>query len=108
MGGNLVPVTKSGEKLCVGFRAFHENRLAFTVRMRDVNREAGGLLAFMSEPKSARSEVVQAPVSRLTIALPDYEPNESPAELEELEMQYQSIKKRPGKLLTGIINFFSS
>lgn len=101
MSGNLVPVTKSGEKLCVGFRAFHENRLAFTVRMRDVNLEAGGLLAFVSEPRSARPEAVQAPVvSRLIISLPDYKPSESPAELEELEMQFQSMKKRPGLLLT--------
>lgn len=31
--GNLVPVTKSGEQLAVGFIPFQENRLAFAVRV---------------------------------------------------------------------------
>jgi len=98
MGGNLVPVTKSGEKLCVGFRAFRENRLPIVVRIRDFNHEASGLMAFMREPKGAMSGVTQVPICTLTIALPDYEPSEPPAELKELEMNYESIKKRPGQL----------
>lgn len=33
--GNLVPVLQSGEQPKLGFRAFRENRCAFTVRLRD-------------------------------------------------------------------------
>ena len=33
--GNLVPVLQSGEQPRLGFKAFRENRLAFTMRLRD-------------------------------------------------------------------------
>ncbi len=51
MSGNLVPVTKSGEQLSFRFYAFRENRLPFTVRVKDVNAEPLGRIAFMKEPK---------------------------------------------------------
>lgn len=35
-GGNLVPILQSGEQPKMGFKAFKENRLAFTMRLRDV------------------------------------------------------------------------
>ena len=38
MGGNLGPVTKSGEQLSFHYAAFRENRLAFVVRLRDMNQ----------------------------------------------------------------------
>lgn len=34
--GNLVPVLQSGDQLKLGFKAFRENRLAFTMRVKDV------------------------------------------------------------------------
>lgn len=34
-GGNLVPVLQSGDQPKFGFKAFKENRLAFTMRLRD-------------------------------------------------------------------------
>ncbi len=50
-GGNLVPVTKSGEQLSLRFHAFRENRLPFTVRIKDQHSEAMGRVAFMREPR---------------------------------------------------------
>lgn len=49
--GNLIPVTKSGEQLQLGFRAFKENRLPFTVRVKDPHADAIGRTIFMREPK---------------------------------------------------------
>ena len=52
MGGNLVPVTKSGDQLSLRFYAFRENRLPFNVRVKDPNSEPLGRIAFMKEPKN--------------------------------------------------------
>ncbi|CAH8532996.1 unnamed protein product [Schistosoma turkestanicum] len=49
--GNLLPVSKLSEQLRLHFNAFHENRLAFPVRVKDVQQEAAGKLAFMREPR---------------------------------------------------------
>lgn len=49
--GNLVPITKSGEQLQFSFRAFRENRLPFSVRVKDQHAEAVGRCLFMREPK---------------------------------------------------------
>jgi hypothetical protein len=49
--GNLVPVTKSGDQLQLGFRAFKENRLPFTVRVKDPHADTVGRILFMREPK---------------------------------------------------------
>lgn len=49
--GNLVPVTKSGEQLALTFRAFRENRLPFTVRVKDHHADAIGRIAFMREAR---------------------------------------------------------
>ena len=49
--GNLVPVTKSGDQLAFNFYAFRENRLPFTVRVKDQHAESVGRVAFMRQPK---------------------------------------------------------
>lgn len=49
--GNLVPITKSGEQLQFSFRAFRENRLPFSVRVKDQHAEAVGRCLFMREAK---------------------------------------------------------
>lgn len=49
--GNLVPVTKSGDQLQFAFRAFRENRLPFSVRVKDQHAEAVGRCLFMKEAK---------------------------------------------------------
>ncbi|KAF6779918.1 hypothetical protein AHF37_00479 [Paragonimus kellicotti] len=50
--GNLLPVAKAGEQLNLMFNAFRENRLAFPVRVRDIQAEPTGKLAFMREPRT--------------------------------------------------------
>ncbi|XP_065160957.1 ankyrin-2-like isoform X4 [Atheta coriaria] len=69
--GNLVPITKSGEQLQFAFRAFRENRLPFSVRVKDQHAEALGRCLFMREPKVAKGEPPQQPVCILNIVLPD-------------------------------------
>ncbi|RTG81073.1 ankyrin [Schistosoma bovis] len=49
--GNLLPVAKLSEQLRLHFNAFHENRLAFPVRVKDLQQEAISKLAFMREPR---------------------------------------------------------
>ncbi|XP_025834986.1 ankyrin-2 isoform X3 [Agrilus planipennis] len=69
--GNLVPITKSGEQLQFSFRAFRENRLPFSVRVKDQHAEAIGRCLFMREPKVAKGDPPQQPICILNIVLPD-------------------------------------
>ncbi|XP_061393451.1 ankyrin-2-like [Musca vetustissima] len=71
MAGNLVPVTKSGEQLQLPFKAFRENRLPFTVRVKDQHADIVGRTLFMKEPKVAKGEPPQQPICILNIVLPD-------------------------------------
>ena len=70
-GGNLVPVTKSGDQLSLRFYAFRENRLPFNVRVKDPNSDPVGRIAFMKEPKSSKQDVPQSPICNLNLALPE-------------------------------------
>lgn len=69
--GNLIPVTKSGDQPKLGFRAFKENRLPFTVRVKDPHADALGRIIFMREPKVAKGDAPQQPICILNIVLPD-------------------------------------
>ncbi|KAF7272191.1 hypothetical protein GWI33_015004, partial [Rhynchophorus ferrugineus] len=69
--GNLVPITKSGEQLQFSFRAFRENRLPFSVRVKDQHAEAVGRCLFMREAKVPKGEPPQQPICILNIVLPD-------------------------------------
>ncbi|CAL1295809.1 unnamed protein product [Larinioides sclopetarius] len=69
--GNLVPVTKSGEQLSFTFQAFRENRLPFTIRVKDTHQEPLGRVAFMREPRVGRGEPPQTPICNLNIVLPE-------------------------------------
>ncbi|XP_072156429.1 uncharacterized protein [Bemisia tabaci] len=69
--GNLVPISKTGDQLVLNFKAFHENRLPFTARVRDLEEPALGRILFMREPKVIRGEPSQLPLGTLNIALPD-------------------------------------
>nr|CAD7195409.1 unnamed protein product [Timema douglasi] len=69
--GNLVPVTKSGDQLQLGFRAFRENRLPFTVRVKDPHADTVGRILFMKEAKVAKGEPPQQPICILNIVLPE-------------------------------------
>ncbi|KAI4470519.1 ankyrin repeat and protein kinase domain-containing protein [Holotrichia oblita] len=69
-GGNLVPVLQSGDQPKCGFKAFKENRLAFTMRLRDPDDEPVGRIVFMNDPKVARGEPKQTPICTLNLVLP--------------------------------------
>lgn len=69
--GNLFPVTKSGEQLSHKFHAFRENRLPFTVRVKDPNSEPLGRISFFGDPKQARGEAQQPAMCNLNINLPE-------------------------------------
>lgn len=69
--GNLVPITKSGEQLQLSFKAFRENRLPFSVRVKDQHADTVGRALFMREPRVAKGEQPQQPICILNIVLPD-------------------------------------
>jgi hypothetical protein len=77
MGGNIVPITKSnGEQLCMNFMAFYENRLPFSVRIKDLDQAPPqGRLVFLKDAKNSttsKSDIRSPPVCTLDIQLPPY------------------------------------
>lgn len=116
--GNLVPVTKSGDQLAFNFYAFRENRLPFTVRVKDQHADPIGRVAFMRQPKVGRGDPPQTPICNLNIALPDNiqpEPAPSEPDLLALEKKYSflSISKadtihRASLRLTDISNMLGN
>ncbi|CAL4058757.1 unnamed protein product, partial [Meganyctiphanes norvegica] len=92
--GNVVPVTKSGDQLAFNFYAFRENRLPFTVRVKDQHSDPAGRIAFMRQPKVGRGDPPQTPICNLNIALPDNiqpEPAPSEPDLLALEKKYSFL-----------------
>ncbi|XP_050526017.1 ankyrin-3-like isoform X3 [Daktulosphaira vitifoliae] len=75
--GNLLPIYKSGEQLDFKFKAFRENRLPFTVRLRDLDDTNVARILFMREPKISRGEPAQTPLCVLNVAIPEDIVNES-------------------------------
>jgi hypothetical protein len=71
LAGNLVAVTKSGDQLQFPFKAFKENRLPFSVRVKDQHADPLGRALFMREPKVAKGESPQSPICILNIVLPE-------------------------------------
>lgn len=93
MGGNIVPVSKSnGEQLNMHFQAFFENRLPFTVRIKDVDQLATGRLVFLKDPKNApiKSDIRSPPVCTLDVQLPDY----NREQIEHDELKKKSVMER--------------
>ncbi|CAG2053706.1 unnamed protein product [Timema podura] len=93
--GNLIPVMKSGDQLQLGFRAFKENRLPFTVRVKDQDEDTVGRILFMREQKVAKGEATQTPICTLNIVLPDNivpEGRPSEPDLLELERNYSFLR----------------
>ncbi|XP_046392833.1 ankyrin-3 isoform X28 [Ischnura elegans] len=97
--GNLVPVTKSGDQLQLGFHAFKENRLPFTVRVKDPHADTVGRILFMREPKVAKGEPPQSPICILNIVLPEtITPEMAPSEPDLLELEKKYSFLRDGSL----------
>ncbi|XP_076226618.1 uncharacterized protein LOC116427791 isoform X20 [Nomia melanderi] len=120
--GNLVPVLKSGEQLQLPFRAFKENRVPFTARVKDPDAaDMMGRIMFMSEPKVPKGELPQTPICTLNILLPEKispEPAVSEVDLLELSKNYSFLRdggiSRPDTIhratirLTDIANLLGS
>lgn len=71
LAGNFIPVTKSGEQLQFPFKAFRENRLPFSVRVKDQHADTIGRALFMREPRVAKGDQPQQPICILNIVLPE-------------------------------------
>uniref|UniRef100_A0A670IRX5 Ankyrin 3 n=1 Tax=Podarcis muralis TaxID=64176 RepID=A0A670IRX5_PODMU len=69
--GNLAPLTKGGQQLVFNFYAFKENRLPFSIKIRDTSQEPCGRLSFLKEPKTTKG-LPQTAVCNLNITLPFY------------------------------------
>nr|XP_060498713.1 ankyrin-3 isoform X38 [Panthera onca] len=67
--GNLAPLTKGGQQLVFNFYAFKENRLPFSIKIRDTSQEPCGRLSFLKEPKTTKG-LPQTAVCNLNITLP--------------------------------------
>ncbi|KAM8774286.1 ankyrin-3 isoform 12-T12 [Rhynchonycteris naso] len=67
--GNLTPLTKGGQQLVFNFYAFKENRLPFSIKIRDTSQEPCGRLSFLKEPKTTKG-LPQTAVCNLNITLP--------------------------------------
>ncbi|XP_042552378.1 ankyrin-3 isoform X12 [Dipodomys spectabilis] len=73
--GNLAPLTKGGQQLVFNFYAFKENRLPFSIKIRDTSQEPCGRLSFLKEPKTTKG-LPQTAVCNLNITLPAHKKNE--------------------------------
>lgn len=71
LAGNLIAITKSGDQLQFPFKAFKENRLPFSVRVKDQHADSLGRCLFMREPKIVKGESPQQPICILNIVLPE-------------------------------------
>jgi ankyrin len=91
LAGNLIPVTKSGEQLQFPFKAFRENRLPFSVRVKDQHADTVGRALFMREPKVAKGEQPQAPICILNIVLPE---DIIPEQISVLDGSHPQISRR--------------
>lgn len=71
LAGNVTPITKSGDQLRFTFRAFHENRLPFNVRVRDLHEDPAARIYFMRDAKVPKGEPSPTPLCTLSFSLPD-------------------------------------
>ncbi|XP_025412127.1 ankyrin-3-like isoform X3 [Sipha flava] len=89
--GNLLPIFKSGEQLELNFTAFRENRLPFTVRIRDLEDTNVARILFMREPKVNRGDPAQTPICVLNVTIPEdiiNETSKSESDLLSLDRSY--------------------
>ncbi|XP_066098123.1 ankyrin-3 isoform X23 [Saccopteryx bilineata] len=73
--GNLTPLTKGGQQLVFNFYSFKENRLPFSIKIRDTSQEPCGRLSFLKEPKTTKG-LPQTAVCNLNITLPAHKKTE--------------------------------
>lgn len=109
--GNLLPIFKSGEQLELKFTAFRENRLPFTVRIRDLEDTNIARILFMREPKVNRGDPAQTPSCVLNVTIPEdivNESSKSESDLLSLDRSYNFYENGFGKIyyLIGFNEFY--
>uniref|UniRef100_A0A8C9F3C8 Ankyrin 3 n=1 Tax=Pavo cristatus TaxID=9049 RepID=A0A8C9F3C8_PAVCR len=82
--GNLAPLTKGGQQLVFNFYAFKENRLPFSIKVRDTSQEPCGRLSFLKEPKTTKG-LPQTAVCNLNITLPAHKKETESDQDDEME-----------------------
>ncbi|XP_074814938.1 ankyrin-3 isoform X6 [Natator depressus] len=88
--GNLAPLTKGGQQLVFNFYAFKENRLPFSIKIRDTSQEPCGRLSFLKEPKTTKG-LPQTAVCNLNITLPAHKKTEK----SDRRQSFVSLALRP-------------
>ncbi|XP_073452381.1 ankyrin-3 isoform X11 [Aquarana catesbeiana] len=94
--GNLAPLTKGGQQLIFNFYAFKENRLPFSVKVRDPSQEPCGRLSFLKEPKTTKG-LPQTAVCNLNITLP----TQKKMEKVDRRQNFVSLALQPVERSTG-------
>ncbi|XP_048964916.1 ankyrin-3 isoform X12 [Canis lupus dingo] len=97
--GNLAPLTKGGQQLVFNFYAFKENRLPFSIKIRDTSQEPCGRLSFLKEPKTTKG-LPQTAVCNLNITLPAHKKEtesdqDDEAEKADRRQSFASLALRP-------------
>ncbi|XP_059738478.1 ankyrin-3 isoform X6 [Bos javanicus] len=97
--GNLAPLTKGGQQLVFNFYAFKENRLPFSIKIRDTSQEPCGRLSFLKEPKTTKG-LPQTAVCNLNITLPAHKKETESDQDDETEktdrrQSFASLALRP-------------
>ncbi|XP_058697976.1 ankyrin-3 isoform X6 [Poecile atricapillus] len=97
--GNLAPLTKGGQQLVFNFYAFKENRLPFSIKVRDTSQEPCGRLSFLKEPKTTKG-LPQTAVCNLNITLPAHKKetesdHDDEAEKADRRQNFVSLALRP-------------
>ncbi|XP_063637891.1 ankyrin-3 isoform X36 [Pan troglodytes] len=82
--GNLAPLTKGGQQLVFNFYSFKENRLPFSIKIRDTSQEPCGRLSFLKEPKTTKG-LPQTAVCNLNITLPAHKKETESDQDDEIE-----------------------
>uniref|UniRef100_A0A8C8TYD4 Ankyrin 3, epithelial n=1 Tax=Peromyscus maniculatus bairdii TaxID=230844 RepID=A0A8C8TYD4_PERMB len=88
--GNLAPLTKGVQQLVFNFYSFKENRLPFSIKVRDTSQEPCGRLSFLKEPKTTKG-LPQTAVCNLNITLPAHKK----AEKADRRQSFASLALRP-------------
>ncbi|PNI75747.1 ANK3 isoform 17, partial [Pan troglodytes] len=97
--GNLAPLTKGGQQLVFNFYSFKENRLPFSIKIRDTSQEPCGRLSFLKEPKTTKG-LPQTAVCNLNITLPAHKKETESDQDDEIEktdrrQSFASLALRP-------------
>ena len=72
--GNFKPIANTSEQLQLRFEAFKENRLPCRIKIKNLDAELVGRVAFMREKRRQRTDLPQQPICNLNIIL-SHDPN---------------------------------